>query len=253
MILLVDAGNTRIKWVAWDGVKMTRQGHLCHVGIDQSLLGETLWRDLERPVRVVMASVAGRKLEQALSTWINQTWHVNLELAQSQSYAFGVHNAYSAPEQMGVDRWVAMLGAYARQLTPCCIIDCGTAITIDALAATGQHLGGVIFPGQHLMRQSLYGNTRQISPAEQGQGTVFGENTQDCVWGGTLYAAASAIDGICQRMEAKLTEKVRRVMTGGDAERLLPYLQGHYWLEKDLLFYGLLVATGEYQSPSLSK
>jgi type III pantothenate kinase len=154
---------------------------------------------------------------------------------------------------MGVDRWVAMLGANARQLTPCCVVDSGTAITIDALAATGQHQGGVIFPGQHLMRRSLYGNTRQIPPAEQGQGMVFGTSTQDCVWGGTLYAAASTIDGICQRMETQLTGKVQRVLTGGDAERLLPYLQGYYRLEKDLLFYGLLVAAGEYQTVSLPK
>jgi type III pantothenate kinase len=253
MILLVDAGNTRIKWATWDGVKMTGRGHLFHVGIDRSRLGEKLWSDLDRPLWVVMASVAGRELEQGLSAWIKQTWHVAVELVRSQSSVFGVHNAYPAPEQMGVDRWVAMLGANARQLTPCCIIDCGTAITIDALAATGQHQGGVIFPGQYLMRQSLYGNTRQIPPAEQGQGTVFGKNTQDCVWGGTLYAAASAIDGICQRMEAKLAGKVQRVLTGGDAEGLLPYLRGPYRLEKDLLFYGLLVAAGEYQSPSLSQ
>lgn len=253
MILLVDAGNTRIKWATWDGVKITRQGHFFHVGIDRTLLGEKLWRDLELPVQVVMASVAGRELEQALSAWVQQAWQVTVEHVRVQSHAFGVHNAYPAPEQMGVDRWVAMLGANAHQLTPCCIIDCGTAITIDGLGAMGQHLGGVIFPGQHLMRRALYGNTRQIPPAEKGQGTVFGENTQDCVWGGTLYAAASAIDGICQRMETGLAGKVQRVLTGGDAEWLLPYLQGSYRLEKNLLFYGLLVAAGEYQSPSLSK
>jgi type III pantothenate kinase len=246
VILLVDAGNTRIKWATWDGARFTRRGHFFHKGIDPSLLGQKLWDDVEQPIGVVMASVAGRELEQALDAWITQAWHVSVEFAQSQSYAFGVHNAYPAPQQMGVDRWVAMLGANARQLTPCCIVDCGTAITIDALAGTGQHQGGVIFPGQHTMRLSLYGNTRQIPPAEKGQGTVFGTNTQDCVWGGTLYAAASSIDGICERMEAKLVGKVQRVLTGGDAERLLPYLQGYYRLEKDLLFYGLLVTAGEY-------
>lgn len=246
MILLVDGGNTRIKWAAWNGVRMTRRGHLFHVGMDRSRLGAKLWSDLDRPLRVVMASVAGHELEQTLSVWIKKTWNIAVELVQSKSYAFGVHNAYPAPEQMGVDRWVAMLGANALQLTPCCIVDCGTAITIDALAAMGQHQGGVIFPGQYTMRQSLYGNTRRIPPAEQGQGTVFGKSTQDCVWGGTLYTVAAAIDGICQRMEAKLSGKVQRVLTGGDAEQLLPYLQGYYRLEKDLLFYGLLVAAGEY-------
>lgn len=246
MILLVDAGNTRIKWIVWENSEIVRRGHLCHHGIEPHLLGQQLWDELQRPSRVLIASVAGAELEQALKAWINHAWELDLEFARPQVSAFGVKNAYPHPAQMGTDRWVGLIGAKVRRLLPCCIIDCGTAITIDALAAAGGHQGGVIFPGQHLMRASLYRDTRRIPEAAEGQATVFGKNTKDCVWGGTFYAVAAAIEGICERMEAAMTGNVQRVLTGGDAERLLPYLQSHYRLENDLLFYGLLATVGEY-------
>lgn len=246
MILLVDAGNTRIKWITWEGGKVTGRGQCFHQRIHLSLVGQQLWSELQRPSRVLIASVAGSELEQALESWIRKVWNLAVEFARPKTHALDVKNAYPDPVQMGADRWVAMLGARVRRLLPCCIIDCGTAITVDALAATGQHQGGVIFPGQHLMRTSLYRDTRRIPPAAEGQATVFGKNTQDCVWGGTLYAAAAAIEGICERMETEMTGNVQRVLTGGDAERLFPYLQGRYYLETDLLFYGLLATAGEY-------
>lgn len=244
MILLVDAGNSCIKWLSWNKSQGVRRGHIFHKGIDRSTLGERLWGTLEQPTQVLIASVAGTEVECALQDWIHQTWGVTVQFITAEASRLGVNNAYANPEQMGADRWVAMIGAKARYLPPCCIVDCGTAITIDALAADGSHQGGVIFPGVRLMRESLYRDTRRIPEANAGQAVIFGRNTRDCVWGGTTYAVATAIDGITGRMEENMSGGGKRVLTGGDASLLHSYLNGDYSLEPDLIFYGLLAMAG---------
>jgi type III pantothenate kinase len=144
---------------------------------------------------------------------------------------------------MGADRWVALIAARAL-LGPktCYVVDCGTAVTIDALAADGRHLGGVIVPGMRLMREALYRETRQIPP-EPGEARLFGQSTRDGVWGGALYAVASAIDGITERMSAEHGSGAR-LLTGGDVETVWPCLRGEYRWEPDLIFTGLRVIAG---------
>jgi type III pantothenate kinase len=124
----------------------------------------------------------------------------------------------------------------------CYVVDCGTAVTIDALAADGQHLGGVIVPGMRLMREALYRETRQIPP-EAGDARLFGQSTREGVWGGALYAVASAIDGITDRMSASHGPGAR-LLTGGATGVVLPHLQGDYRVEPDLIFTGLRVIAG---------
>lgn len=245
MILLVDAGNTRIKWVLWNDGQFVRRGHVLHRGSDRALLGEQLWGTLERPAQVVIASVAGTELVGTLNRWISETWAVPVHCAVSEAAGFGITNAYAVPAQMGADRWVGMIGARNRIARASCVVDCGTAITIDALSATGVHRGGVIFPGIRLMRESLYRDTRQIPEEHNGQVVLFGASTRDCVWGGTVHAVATAIDGITGRMREELGEESLCLLTGGDAETLLPYLRGCYRLEPDLIFHGLLVIAGQ--------
>jgi type III pantothenate kinase len=245
MILLVDVGNTRIKWLVWDQGRVRQRGHRLHKNLTPAGLGEALWSGLERPSQVVIANVAGAGLAAALQRWIRGTWALEARLAVSEAAGFGVRNAYAVPAQLGVDRWVAMIGAKARLGQSCCIVDCGTAVTVDALTAEGTHLGGVIFPGMRLMRESLYRDTRQIPPEDQGQATVFGQSTRDGVWGGTTYAVAAAIDGITERLEEALPGEVKRLLIGGDAEVVLPCLRGRYHLEPDLIFHGLLVIAGQ--------
>ncbi len=250
MILLVDAGNTRIKWLLWNNGQADRRGHLLHKGLDPSALGERLWQGVERPEQVWIANVAGAELAAALHTWMRRRWSLEARFAVVEAAGYGVSNAYQSPAQMGVDRWVAMLGARALLDRSCCIVDCGTAITVDALTAAGIHLGGVIFPGMQLMRTALYRDTRQIPAAAAGKATVFGRSTRDCVWGGTTLAVAAAIDGITERMAAAMPGASQRLLTGGDAATLLPYLRHGYHLEPDLIFYGLLVNAGLYPTHS---
>ncbi|MDG4549247.1 MAG: type III pantothenate kinase [Candidatus Contendobacter sp.] len=243
MILLADVGNSRIKWVQCERGEFQARGRAAHGEESWSELASGLWADLPRPARVLIVSVAGPKVRAELADWVEQAWAIEAEFAVSTAAACGIRNSYAEPERMGADRWVAMIAARAL-LGPrtCYVVDCGTAVTIDALAADGQHLGGVIVPGMRLMREALYRETRQIPP-ETGEARLFGQSTRDCVWGGSLYAVASAIDGIIDRMIASHGPGAR-LLTGGAAGMVLPCLQDSYRLEPDLIFTGLRVIAG---------
>jgi type III pantothenate kinase len=251
-LLLVDVGNTRIKWILRDGDEIQQRGDLIHRGLSRSTLAERCWGTLTPPSLVLIANVAGPEMASTLASWIAQRWSVEARFVVCEVAGFGVKNAYQNPHRLGVDRWVALIGARASTNRPCCIVDCGTAITVDGLEADGTHLGGVIFPGTRLMREALYRNTRQVPP-ETGTVALFGNDTQDCVWGGTAHAAAGAIDRITRRMEASMGGEIERLLTGGDAERLSTQLDGAYRVEPDLLFEGLRVIATRFDKPHRSR
>jgi len=243
VILLADVGNSRIKWAVWECGEFQQRGQACHGAESWTELVERQWRQLPPPQRVLMVSVAGLEARTALAGWIRQTWGIEAQLVTSSAAACGIRNAYAEPERLGADRWVALIAARSLTRQSCYVVDCGTAVTIDALAADGQHLGGVIVPGMRLMREALYRETRQIPP-ETGEPRLFGQSTREGVWGGALYAVAATIDGITERMIASHGPGVRW-LTGGDAEGVLPYLQAEYQLEPELIFTGLRVIARE--------
>lgn len=239
MILLADVGNSRIKWVILENGEFRLRGCSNHGETGWAELAARQWGGLPRPARALIVSVAGSDARAALTEWIAQTWAIEAEFAVSVAAGHGIRNSYAEPQRMGADRWVAMIAARALIRQTCYVVDCGTAVTIDALAADGRHLGGVIVPGMRLMREALYRDTQQIPP-EAGEPRLFGQSTRDCVWGGAAHAVAAAIDGITERMMA-VGGVGTRVLTGGDAEAVLPCLLGRYRLEPDLIFHGLRV------------
>lgn len=246
MILLADVGNSRVKWLSCAQGEFSQRGQASRDGADWRELGSRMWADLPHPARVIIVSVAGPEARAGLAEWVQQHWGIEAEFVTSTAAAWGIHNSYAEPERMGADRWVAMIAARALSDQACYVVDCGTALTIDALAADGRHLGGVIIPGIRLMREALYRETRQIPP-ETGQVHLFGQSTRDGVWGGASYAVAAAIDGVIERMMMQQGPGLC-LLTGGDAEAISPYLHGAYRLEPDLIFTGLRVIAGEYPS-----
>ena len=243
MKLLVDIGNTRLKWLALESGLVIRRGHLLHRDVDPATLGDRLWGTLRRPRQIVIANVAGPQVRDALNQWIERRWRLQACFVRSETSQFGIQNAYEEPHTLGVDRWMAMIGC--RQLQQCnsVIIDCGTAVTIDALRSDGQHLGGVILPGLRLMHEALYKKTSQIVEQDIGDVVFLGRNTRDCIWGGTIHAIAATLDRISGYMAKTMAEThpgaTTSFLTGGNAEALHPYLEREYRLEPDLIFQGL--------------
>lgn len=217
MILCVDGGNTRLKWGIHDGACWQAAGALPLAEAGQ--LGKVL-----PPLALTQAlgcNVAGAALAatvEAALTPLAVTWN------GARAEQCGVINHYDYPEQLGADRWAALIGA--RSLTqhdggPCLVVMAGTATTIDLLDGQGDFLGGLILPGLDLMRSALARNTAQLPP-EPGQFQAFPRNTRDAISSGALQATLGAIE----RMYGQLGDgpRARCLLSGGAAGALLPYL-----------------------------
>lgn len=225
MYLLLDIGNTRTKAMLAD-----RAGQLQPLDLDKDELDSTA-------IKVVYyAAVAGQDKVQALKkqfTLSEQPWRQ----IESEAYRFGISNCYSQPHLLGVDRWLAMLGAnwlYAD--TDCLVIDAGTAVTIDWLGTDGQHQGGWILPGLKLQQQSVVQKTAKVFNADTHQARLApGNDTVSCLQNGCLVAVLGAI---AQAWQFKPMTKM--VLTGGDASLLQGYLKAYpLHVQPHLLFYGL--------------
>lgn len=254
MILLIDAGNSRLKWACvvagalQPGEAVARSGDLEHDVRQLSLV----WAPLPPPRRVLLASVLGPDFCGALSHCTMDAWSVPVESITPQRCAHGVINAYAEPERLGADRWLGLLGARRAATEASCVIDCGTAITVDALRADGTHVGGLIMPGLGSMRRALTEGAHALHHEDgddiAGAAPPFAADTRSALLAGTLCAAAGAIDRAVAGMLAELEGTPRRLITGGDASQLLPLLAepNAYALQAELIFEGMMLfATDE--------
>jgi type III pantothenate kinase len=248
MILLVDAGNSGVKWGLLRQSGITPGTPVRH-GARFAEGAGAVWSLLEPPERVVVSNVAGLTFAVDLATWVRSLWGIDVEFVVPLESGFGIHNAYTEPGRLGSDRWCALVAAAALDLAPCLVVDSGTALTIDALAGDGRHEGGVIVPGIELMRRSLTSGTRGISDLEGGAVSLLAADTAGAVHGGTLYTAVAAIDRITADVVSEWGGEGQRVITGGDAGELLPLLNATYHYEPDLVLKGLaVIATGDKQA-----
>ncbi|ADE15723.1 transcriptional activator, Baf family [Nitrosococcus halophilus Nc 4] len=245
MILLVDIGNSRIKWARLDGgkpadVKAMVRGK---TGIKRVLT--KAWKDLEGVSRVVVANAGGPKVAEQLQEWSQKHWQIVPEFLTSRSNGYGIRNAYSKPETLGIDRWLELVAVRQRYRGSAhkgaiYIVDCGTAITIDVLATDGKHLGGLIVPGLTMMPKLLADNTAGIDEtAETWEYSLLASTTSAAVNGGALYAAIAFIDRVSADVAAEVRGDLKRVITGGDAPRMLPLLRDKYEHLPDLVLWGL--------------
>lgn len=240
MKLLVDIGNTRLKWALLSDGKLGQQHALAYrpellcAQLDQA------WSSFPPPKELYLVSVASRQIVQGVSEWVENTWNCPVEVLHSEKLCAGVANGYTSPERLGVDRWAAMVAAYGLVGSAVCVIDCGTALTCDAIDSHGNHLGGVIVPGQEMMRRGLLESTAGISLSEASQAApVWGTDTTSCVWAGGLQASVALIERAVTQLQQQLKESVKAVITGGDAETLMPWLSLPYRYEADLVLQGV--------------
>ena len=244
MTLLVDVGNTRIKWARVGSGSLTGHGEASwrERGLEATVAAE--WLAVPRPRRVVASSVLDDEPRQALSAWVRERWRRDIEFVSSLAAACGVTNAYPEPARLGVDRFAALVAAHAAGRRACCVVDAGTAVTIDALAADGRHLGGLIAPGVATMRRSLLSDTRGIRVVEGDQRILLARETGAAVAAGTAYAVVTLVDRIVYEMQVELSEAVTCVMTGGDAPLLRPLLSVSSEWHPDLVLRGVALLGG---------
>ena len=245
MLLLIDAGNTRIKWAladehaapgAWAAEGAVPHAELNH--LPASWQGRAI-------TRAVVSNVAGARLRDQLQLMIPAT---AIDWFASTRQLDGMRNGYRDPAQLGCDRFAAALGA--RTLAPgqaLVVATCGTATTIDALSADGVFLGGMILPGLGLMVSSLARNTAQLPQVAPGRPLAagFADNTADAILSGCLAAQAGAIERACAQHRAQAC-----IVSGGAAPYIAPVLAVAHRMVDNIVLVGLQRAAAIHPSTS---
>lgn len=246
MKLLLDVGNSRIKWALLEAGRLSQQHSHPYQAENLKPLLDRYWDLLPQPDGVWVANVAGSAMALELAAWIERRWAVPLEFVFSAKAQLGVHNAYAEAHRLGVDRWLALLAAWhhpARQ-GACCVADCGTAVTLDVVDSQGEHRGGLILPGLNAQRVSLRHSAHALADVSLRDSNAMpslplGRNTRDGVAMGTLYAIASTLDHFFRQTAAAAETAPLALLSGGDAETILPWLETDWQWVPDLVLRGL--------------
>jgi len=208
MILELDIGNTRAKWRLCSGIgAVCRGGFLVGDGLRQGVDGIAKHIDssVSLPIeKILVSSVLNREKSDELSSLLFHRFFLNPLFAVSSANCGRLVNGYSQPERLGVDRWLAMIGASGVCQSGFVVVDCGSAITVDAVASSGAHLGGYIAPGVRSMRNALSGGTDGVNVGAQdflaGREMALGRDTQSAV----MSACAAMLQGLIAQSIAQL-------------------------------------------------
>jgi type III pantothenate kinase len=237
-LLLLDVGNSRAKWLLFDGQGAMRRG-----AGDIDALADSVGSGLGG-AQVLIASVADDRRNATLAAQL-QAQACAPWFARPLARLEGLVNSYAEPARMGVDRWLAMLAAQRRTPERCCVVDAGSALTIDFVSAGGEHEGGFIIPGADLMRRALFADTDRVRfDTPTPPALTPGRSTAEAVANGLLLAQAGAVCLALQSCGNGMASSV--FLCGGGAAALQPVLQTFapdHALEPapDLVFEGLLI------------
>ncbi len=130
------------------------------------------------------------------------------------------------PHEVGADRLVNAVAAYARVGSSCVIVDFGTAITYDAVSDAGEYLGGIITPGAEISIDALYDRAAKLPKVELAEPrALIGKSTVDAIRSGIVYGFAGQVEGIVRRLRAELGADITVIATGGLAHVLVPFVR----------------------------
>lgn len=240
MMLFIDAGNSLLKWCWYDGEDLPLADYDADYG-EVNKAGAELFENNNSDIdEIVLCNVSQQPVAQWLADWFPAA---RIDVMRSEAECCGVMNGYDNPEQLGTDRWLAILGAWLLQQEAACVVDCGTAVTIDALDENGQHQGGMIIPGLQLMAQSLQQGTDgiELEPGDSPQEHVLATHTRAAVESGSLYAVVALVERVATDLAQTFgRDDMPLLLCGGDAEAVAELLNIPCQLEPMLIFYGMI-------------
>lgn len=250
--LLIDLGNSRLKWALASGDRISRQHAVAHDGRWTQALALALEPAVNAAGAARCVSVAPAAMTRSLAAWLRRHG-LRVQLLRSQRLQRGLRNGYRDPWRLGADRWAAMLAvrAFSTAARSWLIVSAGTAVTADLLDSSGQHRGGVIVPGRRLMARSLLVDTAGIarrarvaarSRRARPRGGVFARNTALALQSGALVATVALIEKLRVEARRELGHYPVVVLTGGDAPALALNLTCKSLLVPNLVLRGLLAA-----------
>lgn len=242
--LMIDAGNSRIKWVV-TGPTGWLEGPPLIAGLPLDAELNRHWGSLRVPKAVALSCVAGRPVREAIVNWVLSRWGLEVFEARSQASEAGLRSGYRDPGQLGADRWLVLLGALKRYPGPALVVDLGTAISLDLVDRQGQHRGGYLLPGRRLMRSRLVEGAAGVIVAEGAEPFRKGpgQSTAEALSAGVLFAVRGAIETIYVQSCEELGETPQLILTGGDASWVAEHLGIPAQVDEALLFEGLWLHT----------
>ena len=243
MNLLIDIGNTNLRWTGYgDGVSWSVQVVRHSGGVPLDLLAA--WESHPAPARILVSNVGGEAVAGALCRVTRAYWRLEPEFVHTRAEQDGLRIAYADPARFGVDRWLTLIAAHAEARQATLILDAGTAATFDLLLADGRHLGGLILPGIEMMRTSLLAGTRIPRIESEPVGDPWASDTGTAVAAGSVQALSALADRLFDRLAVESGDTPRLLLTGGDAERLRLALDRPFVEIPDLVLRGLARLTG---------
>lgn len=243
----MDVGNTRVKWTRIERGRLRPQRSAAHAGWSAHDFGDHVFTRSREIERVIVASVAGKRVERAIAAAARQRCSLPVDFFRTRRSAAGVTTMYAEPWRLGVDRFAATIGAH--HLMPkhaICIADVGTATTIDLIDARGVHRGGAIVPGLDLMVQSLLQDTsgirRRAARVASASRTLFARNTRAAIEQGARFSIAAALDRAVAEARRMSGSEPRLILTGGAVPQIRQWVRSEHRLVPDLVLRGLAVA-----------
>lgn len=236
MKILIDVGNTRIKWCIEKNSVLEKGQAIEHKEVEFIGRLKQAWDMLDAPEILAISSVSHKQLTEQLIDLAKAFWpQTKVIIARSLDDGFSVTNAYQQADKLGVDRWLGLIALRHYFPGNSCVVDCGTAITIDVLNEQGQHLGGVISPGLQLMKHALFKGTENLYSIDRKFSAGLSDFTESAIYSGTLFAAT----GLIEKVLTNYCSCQTIVLTGGDAILLSQHLNFEFIIEPDFIFKGL--------------
>ena len=242
MILVMDVGNTRLKWAWLTSTGLSDQQAVVHRDVKAGAWLAALLESEQRPERMLVSNVAGAAMAKALAA-LERQFRVRIEFVTAAPQFQGLTNGYLDPALLGADRWLGLIGAWSTAHSAFCVLDAGTAAKFDSVDADGRHLGGLIVPGIHMMRDALMNETGGIAHAAlhstPSMAGILADNTVGAISRGAVFALAGMADRAVEVVGRTTGTQPRLFITGGDAEMVTDTMRSRGELVPDLVLQGL--------------
>ncbi len=250
MTVVVDIGNARVKWARVERGNLSSPGEALHRDDPEQALASLVSALPGKAGRVVATNVAGEDMGRRFVEMAGVHWDLHPELIEPVAEQLGVTCAYADPRRLGADRWAAVLAAHHLTAGAACVIDAGTAVTLDAVDGDGQHLGGLIMVSPRFAATALNRETsgigQTIASGEAPLGlTLLGRTTDEAVAHGAMLGLAAAVDRAVSVITKELDAEPLVLVTGGDGQSLLPWLKTRAQYRAHLVLEGLALIAAE--------
>ncbi len=236
--LLIDSGNSRIKWGWQHQQKLVERGAVAWAAA-QSVVQQ--WHNRPAPQHIFLSNSAGERRFQQLQCWLVEVWGMEAEEVKTGVVCRGLHNGYRQPQQLGIDRWLGMVAAWEQLHTAFCLVDCGTAVTIDYVDRSGHHRGGNILPGFGSTMETLLQNAPHLRQSDRVGGELLGTATAQALMSQSVEEPG-VVEVLLQQIEQQ-QGAFELILTGGDAAALQQQLGLPFRIVEDLILQGLALVT----------